>query len=398
MQTDLMRFNLHSIARTFLLCVFLYTAPLYSWAEETTESPKDETSDSATSTASQEPIDIPKRSEPQPQSIRFSTQENQHILTSDQEWVELGTDAFTAKGLLTLHQNAVVRGTVLLYPDSGTHQDWPRLTHALRQELPKTGWNTLSLPIPEITTRTIPKRTLPTLKLLRKKNTDAASNTTESSNESETPEQSPNEQSTEPSSNDNITNKEPSNENTEQNLTGDAAIESFNLEEVFALNSSQTLAAVKRAQSLGDYPIVILGIGDGSVWAARAAQALQNQAPTVLMMIDPYPLKQSDQTVTGIIHQLDLPIMDIALPESIESRLSNNTTTQQQRQAIAYRAEKTLYRTARIPVQSWSKNQNDWWVRYIDGRMRTLITLLENTTQPLPDIAPLGEIPPGGKG
>jgi hypothetical protein len=402
--TDLMRFYTHPFFYTaFCLLILSGYSPIL-WSEETiNEAPESEeqSANQDTSTES-EPLIIPERTQPHPQASRFDALESELRLTSDQEWVELGTDAFTPKGLLTLHRNKVVRGTVLLYPDSGTHQDWPRITHALREQLPTTGWNTLVLPIPKITTLDIPKRTLPTLKLIRvatEAPVEAPEGESQPSESVNADEASESEQTDTTPTDTTEENLAPAQESLESDSSESITGEQFTLENVFALNSSQTLAAMQRAQALGDFPIVILGIGDGSVWAARAAQTLQNQARVSLMMIDPAPLKNSDQNTLSLIAQLDLPVMDIDLPKSTQSRLSENTQSQQQRQAIANRADKAFYLTARIPQQAWSRNQSDWLVRYIDGRLRTLIAI-----EPIEEVAPDGQtqplsnIPPGGQG
>lgn len=49
------------------------------------------------------------------------------------------------------------RGGIILLHDLGTHADWPDIITPLRAELPAKGWNTLSLQLPILPDRSVPR-------------------------------------------------------------------------------------------------------------------------------------------------------------------------------------------------------------------------------------------------
>lgn len=84
--------------------------------------------------------------------------EHLSLYQRDREVVQLlaAEDAFN--GLYLPHTNSSPQGGILLLHDNGQHGHWPTVTAPLREYLPRYGWNTLAIELPQQPAGELPPR------------------------------------------------------------------------------------------------------------------------------------------------------------------------------------------------------------------------------------------------
>jgi hypothetical protein len=79
-------------------------------------------------------------------------------------WLEVSyPDIVDTRKVLAISSPSLIaekKGAVLLLHDKEQHADWPEVIHPLRKKLPKSGWFTLSVNLPDETRVQIPERSL----------------------------------------------------------------------------------------------------------------------------------------------------------------------------------------------------------------------------------------------
>ncbi|RTE66783.1 DUF3530 family protein [Amphritea opalescens] len=284
---------------------------------------------------------------------------------TDVVWLELNDQKQLA--LLQRATTATPTGHVIMFTAPSTGADWPDLVHPLRTQLTEYGWNTLSLSLPRPPAAAIPKRTLPNL---QNSNQLQSPSDNETADADQTSTETADAASVTPDAAETPSANDPMVEYTQQIVTlGD-------------------LAASRLAELPGDITI-ILGIGEGAVWAMHYFSQDETQENRFLVLLDPMPVTDDKApSLLTMIKNSQSPILDLWF--------NDNRYQQQQaklRMHTALRSGNEGYQQFRLNQRAnASKKEPLWLTRQLRGILKNHL----QTSQP-PDTttANQAELTPG---
>lgn len=215
------------------------------------------------------------------------------------EQAELSTPTESFLGLWHLAHHAQVTRAVILLPGADQHADQPGVIQPLRQELPKHGWHTLSLMLPD-PYDPLPKRQA--IQVLVQSE----------------PEQQPDES---------IASAQVAEE------AAPAPIEQLQEEDAEAQEPAKPIqatapdnrdryaerlfdridAALAFVKSHGVEEVVLLGHGTGAYWSARYTENRTPKDVSRLIWVDGIEAQAMSPSLVALLTELNLPIADISL-------------------------------------------------------------------------------------
>ncbi len=354
--------------------LFLSLASLVSAAEnDTTEN--NDSSNAGTEDTTKTDGAIASRVMPNPSRQRQADLALAQTPETEVVWLALDNEKQLA--LLQQATTATPTGSILIFTDPTTGADWPDLIHPLRTQLTEYGWNTLSLSLPTPPSVAVPERTLPSL---------------QNRNQIQTPE-------TAPESNAALNAETNPNANTEtaavDSQTAADTTETATPEELITNYQQQivtlgNLAANRLAEVPGEIT-VILGVGEGAVWAMHYFAQDELQENRFLVLLDPMQPK-------GINTPELLQMLKDSQAAILDLWFNNNRYQQQQailRKHTALRSGNPGYRQIRLNQRSNDPRKEPLWLtRQVRGILKNhLITI--QPTQKNSNPAPAGELTPG---
>nr|WP_320136851.1 DUF3530 family protein [uncultured Amphritea sp.] len=286
-------------------------------------------------------------------------------------WLELDDEKQLA--LLQQATTATPTGSILIFTDPTTGADWPDLIHPLRTQLTEYGWNTLSLSLPTPPSVAIPERTLPSLQ--NRNQIQTAETASESG-------AAPNAE----------TNSDA--ETADDSQTVANSTETTSPEELINTYQQQivtlgNLAANRLAEVPGEIT-VILGIGEGAVWAMHYFAQDELQENRFLVLLDPMQTEGINAPeLLQMIKDSQAPILDLWF--------NNNRYQQQQatlRKHTALRSGNPGYRQIRLNQRSNDPRKEPLWLtRQVRGILKNHLITIQPQKNSNP--APAGELTPG---
>lgn len=286
-------------------------------------------------------------------------------------WLELDDEKQLA--LLQQATTATPTGSILIFTEPTTGADWPDLIHPLRTQLTEYGWNTLSLSLPTQPSVAIPERTLPSL---------------QNRNQIQTAETTP-ESSVAPNAETNSDAATADDSQTAANST-----ETTSPEELINTYQQQivtlgNLAANRLAEVPGEIT-VILGVGEGAVWAMHYFAQDELQENRFLVLLDPMQTEGINAPeLLQMIKDSQAPILDLWF--------NNNRYQQQQatlRKHTALRSGNLGYRQIRLNQRSNDPRKEPLWLtRQVRGILKNHLITIQPQKNSNP--APAGELTPG---
>lgn len=290
---------------------------------------------------------------------------------TDVVWLELDDEKQLA--LLQQATTATPTGSILIFTDPTTGADWPDLIHPLRTQLTEYGWNTLSLSLPTPPSVAIPERTLPSLQ--NRNQIQIPETTSESS-------AAPNAE----------TNSDA--ETADDSQTAANSTETTSPEELINNYQQQivtlgNLAANRLAEVPGEIT-VILGVGEGAVWAMHYFAQDELQENRFLVLLDPMQTEGINAPeLLQMIKDSQAPILDLWF--------NNNRYQQQQatlRKHTALRSGNPGYRQIRLNQRSNDPRKEPLWLtRQVRGILKNHLITIQPQKNSNP--APAGELTPG---
>lgn len=280
-------------------------------------------------------------------------------------WLELNDQKQLA--LLQKAASPSPVGSILIFPDRDTGADWPSIVHPLRTQMTEYQWNTLSLTLPEQPAKAIPERTLPVLQERSQIQT-----TTEGAEE---PPESPVE--------DTISTPETTSTNTS---------EETNASDYNKLITQLGQLASEQLTNLDGNLTVILGIGEGAIWAMHYFSQDENRKGRFLVLLDPIqPIDSSAPKLIEMISETKAPVLDLWF--------NSNQFKQQQaalRKRTTLRSGNNGYRQIRLNQRSNDPRREPLWLtRQLRGILKTRIIDRQTEKSPtMPKIEPM-ELAPG---
>lgn len=280
---------------------------------------------------------------------------------TDVVWLELNDQKQLA--LLQQATSATPTGHVIIFTAPSTGADWPDLVHPLRTQLTEYGWNTLSLSLPRPPAVAIPKRT-PSLQ---------SSNQIQSPSDDET---------TDADQISAAATATPASNNAETSPTDDPMVEYT--QQIVTLGN---LAASRLAELPGDITI-ILGIGEGAVWAMHYFSQDETQENRFLVLLDPMPVTDDKApSLLTMIKNSQSPILDLWFNDNRYQRQQAKL-----RKHTALRSGNQGYQQFRLNQRANAPKKEPLWLT------RQLRGILKNHLQrPLPPTTTINkaELTPG---
>lgn len=232
----------------------------------------------------------PSRSEAQARDLqgRLPSREQRLLVTDDP----------ASLGLWRPSEGDTTHGLLILLPDDGAHADWPRVIGPLRRAFPATGWQTLSLMLPDPLDplALLPPRPAPSPP-------PAAAPEGEAQADEATPAETP--------------------AATEETLDGTAgepaADDAAPTEPVTAAPTAEELqqalttrieARLAGALALADERAVLLGQGTGAYWALRYLVERQPDKVRAVLLVDPREPPLAEPSLEALLGRTELPLLD----------------------------------------------------------------------------------------
>ncbi len=293
-----------------------------------------------------------------------------------------GEDNFSA--FFREQSGSVIKGAVLLFPNELTHPDWPITLNTLRIGLTDFGWGTLSLPLPTPITAALPKRTLPALKVIHKKNTQTPPTDTPPPDAQPTTNLSP------PEANQPPADKQP------PTAVAQGTPDTPQTSDRFEIIMKRGITAIQWLEQKGFTRIVIAGSGSGATWATALVKNLPEDSNIKLLMLDAAQSEDLSapnylELLSGIKHTtLDIythtPSIK-AIPDTSDAAL---------RLKIARRNKLNNFHQSRLPTPTPSISNQEWLLRYTRGLLETYVVKAEMNSIIIPSKPPAPtEVPPG---
>ncbi|MCV6609687.1 MAG: alpha/beta hydrolase family protein [Amphritea sp.] len=290
-------------------------------------------------------------------------------------WLDAGEQQRLALYLASVEPEA--HAGIIIFPDTTTSADWPDLIHPLRTTLTEHGWSTLTLNLPPEAGIRIPERTLPA-------RLDSSTLQTETGAEEGSAEQEAT-ASTEAAT-DTAENTDKNNQPTDPETASTGA---ENKPLYADLVTELSAAAGQIIIEKGHEKLVVMGIGNGAVWATRLFMAgdADNQ---YLVLIDPHDSNAPDTpTLVSMISQLEAPALDLWFDNTPYARQSAAL-----RKRTAQRNKATDYTQIRINRRfDATGKQPQWLTKQVRGILESRI--LKQMQSPAVNTAPENQITPG---
>lgn len=264
-------------------------------------------------------------------------------------WFNADDDEQRYLGVYRADESGSTKGNLLILHDSRQHPDWPGTVRALRQQMAKHGWHTLSIalpdywPIHQIPERQFPAPTPP--------NAEAGDPETASATTAATPTPEP-----EPTPD---TPSEPTPEPTAQRVWQQREVEvaPADYPDAFADRVQAGLGYLREQANL---PVVVVSVGTSASWftAFLAANPGSVQGLVIIDLAEP---PHADMVLNDLLPQLTLPILDL-IPE----RSSRHDPIL--RQTVMQRAQRNHYEQRYFPgVLTDTAATGKWIVRAVRG-------------------------------
>ncbi|MBV1920185.1 MAG: alpha/beta hydrolase family protein, partial [Pseudomonadales bacterium] len=294
---------------------------------------------------------------------------------SDSEILWLGEGKDQYLGLLTPDFSGSPVGNVLILHDNQQHPDWPGTVHALRTELPKNGWSTLSISVPYFDVKVpIPKReekpatmrkSAPTLEANDKMD-PVDQNEGESGNEStEAPAASPPKNTMESASEaiEARANQPP----TEQIKDNELPSVEYPKEEIPNIVEQRIRDGISTLQEQNTLPTIVIAVGLSATWAINKISKMQPSDIKGLVIIDPVPPPGIDGfDVDKDIVNLKIPTLDITPIAAQRSSASQRSRTMKKIGSRLYQQRVIAGSAPNFGQQHHQviSSVRGWWKRY----------------------------------
>ncbi|MDO6563967.1 DUF3530 family protein [Amphritea sp. 1_MG-2023] len=345
----------------------LFLTLFLSWPMLLTAAENDNITDtSATPSDAADATDSVNRALPDPARQRQIDLAKAQPADTEVIWLELNQTKQLA--LLQRATTSSPTGSILIFTPPASSADWPDLIHPLRTQLTEYGWNTLSLSLPTPPEIAIPQRTLPSLQ--NRQQLQSATSGAETAVDVST--------NTATTLNPEASKNSPNNSATSSAAQTNTAYQN----NIIALAD---LAAARLAATEGEIKIM-LGIGEGAVWAMHYFAQNETQEHRYLVLLDPVQAEGIETPdLLAMISQSQAPILDLWF---------NRSRYQQQqatlRKHTAQRSGNSGYRQIRLNQRRNAvKKQPLWLTRQLRGILKTHLNSI--TTSTLPQRESIGE-------
>ncbi|MCW8887120.1 MAG: alpha/beta hydrolase family protein [Motiliproteus sp.] len=234
---------------------------------------------------------------PDPDQQKLAALAKARLPDTEVLWLETQKESF-----LGLQQQAIsgeALGGVLILHHDRTSPDWPELVQGLRSGLPRQGWHSLAIAVPNLPQATIPKRV----------------DDTASAAAASTPE--------------------------------------IDLKPVTDQLIERIESGLNQLQSLGAKRFVLMGIGTGGYWAAKYAESAGTQRPLHLTLINAQqPSIDPKADLAALAATLKIPTLDLFHGSGVRTSstlFSKVEQGAQQRLNQARREQRQYYIQRRLP-------------------------------------------------
>jgi len=290
---------------------------------------------------------------------------------NDSEVLWLGEGKKRYLGLITPDFSGTPVGNILILHDNQQHPDWPGNVHALRTELPKNGWSTLSISVPYFDVRVpLPKREEKPVIMQKsaaaaeeeEKNKMNAADGDEETSDDEEP------KNTMESASEAVEAREIASQNLKK--TGEdkppPSVE-YPKEEIPNIVEQRIRDGISTLQEQNALPIVVIATGLSATWAINKLSQMQSNDIKGLVIIDPViPIGIDGFNIEKDIADLKIPILDI-IPTT------GQRSSAKQRSRIMQKAGNRLYQQRVITGSALNIGQQShqvvmsvrgWWKRH----------------------------------
>lgn len=346
-------------ATLFLLSLLLGPHALSADPPADNSTPQSEPA--TTTPANAETID--QRAEPDPDAQRSAALAQAQ--SPDTEVIWLDSEGTSHLALYQPTGSADSHGGLLILHDRETSPDWPDLVHPLRTQLTNHGWNTLSISLPDPSPRRPPKRTAPV--------------------------QTPDTAATNPlavtEAPDAAAGEPEANTATETSVTAVAENTTYP-----AIINRLIQTASEQLSNKGHTRQVIIGIGEGAVWAAAFVVQATPERNLRLIMIDPSQPENVDAPqLLALIPELNTTVLDLYF-----SARRQQVQSAERRKRTALRHQKQIYKQFKInPLTDDRKRQQQWLTRQVRGVLQTHI-IKADMKKAVPETPPVAhQLTPG---
>ncbi len=290
---------------------------------------------------------------------------------SDSEVLWLGEGKNQYLGLMMPDFSGTPVGNMLILHDNQQHPDWPGNVHALRIELPKNGWSTLSISVPYFDVRVpIPKREEKPVVMQESAAVPEEENKMNSADGDKGGKEVPDDEgpkNTMESASEAVEAREiASHSLKKQNEDKPPSIE-YPKEDIPNIVEQRIRDAISTLQEQNALPIVIIATGLSATWAINKISKMQSSDIKGLVIIDPViPTGIDGFNIEKDIVNLKIPVLDIT--PTTGQRSSAN-----QRSRIMKQAGNRLYQQRVITGSALNLGQQShqvvmsvrgWWKRY----------------------------------
>jgi len=290
---------------------------------------------------------------------------------NDSEVLWLGEGKKRYLGLITPDFSGTPVGNILILHDNQQHPDWPGNVHALRTELPKNGWSTLSISVPYFDVRVpLPKREEKPVVMQKsaaateeeEKNKMNAADGDEETSDDEEP------KNTMESASEAVEAREIASQNLKK--TGEdkppPSVE-YPKEEIPNIVEQRIRDGISTLQEQNALPIVVIATGLSATWAINKLSQMQSNDIKGLVIIDPViPIGIDGFNIEKDIADLKIPILDI-IPTT------GQRSSAKQRSRIMKKTGNRLYQQRVITGSALNIGQQShqvvmsvrgWWKRH----------------------------------
>jgi hypothetical protein len=291
--------------------------------------------------------------------------------------LQAGDDNFNA--FYREQSGAVIKGAILFFPEDLTHPDWPITLNTLRIGLTDHGWGTLSLSLPAPITAALPKRTLPSLKIIHSKKEPAEPGATPS-------------ESTEPPA---TSSEQPANSDKANSATTEESTTPLTSDRLDII-MKRGVSAVQWLQQKGYTRIVIAGSGSGATWATAFIKNLPEDSNIKLLILDAEQSKDiSAPNYLELLKEIKQTTIDIYSQSPSNSAIDVSSDASI-RLKNARRNKLNNYHQSRLPAPSSKESSQAWLLRFTRGMLETYIAKAEKDKIVIPSKPSTPtETPPG---
>lgn len=358
------------------------------------------------SSAENKPAEMAKRVTPDVMHKRhYSVEDHMMLFGRQDEMVLLNTSEGEFTGLFMQEEAGTPQGGVLILHDRQQHSHWPDVVAPLREYLPRFGWATLTIALPDAPEPSLPEdKPEPEMAGPDSQQSDADESTEEADNEEPvTEEEQIAEAETEaedPEDNagpDEATPTEPEDQNQlgeedaepalprltelpelpENNTEDDNASDltpEMTSDEAYLNESRERIdAAVAYLQQRGQLNLVIIGTGEGGAWAVdyvsryiRENETDEEDRGMALITVDPVEIPQLGRPLKAMMPEINTPFLELLSDPGALRQREN-----QMRRAAMKHAQQQKYSQIRVPQILATENNENPVTRRIRGWLKS---------------------------